>query len=135
MNLSVAEVHALRIHAGDGGIPQHLHAAFFRPGNQPFMKHWPPQSNSRPLRKIGSDPRALLRKAYSAEFLSLPAGNLHAQLSQGSERLRHHPFPARLLNRRRRTVRDDCPQSLLARGNSHRQPRRPAAYDEYVRIL
>jgi hypothetical protein len=133
MNLSVGELHALRIHAGNGGVPQHLHAALFGSGDQPFVKLRPSQTNSWPVRKISGDSRALLRETYSAEFLSLSRRNFHAQVSQGGQRLRHHPFPARLFNRRRRTIRHDCLEPFLPRRDAGRQPRRPAANYEYIR--
>jgi hypothetical protein len=96
------------------------------------MEQWPPQTNSRPLWKIGSDPRALLSKTYSAEFLALTRGNFHPQVAQRAQRLRHHPFSARLFDGRRRTIRHDCLQPFLARGNSHREPRWAPTDDEYI---
>ena len=96
------------------------------------MQQRPPQTDARPLGKIGYHSSAILRKTDAPEFLPVSRVNLHAQSPQGRQRLWHHPFPARLFNGRRSTVRDDCPKAFLARRNRNCQPRRPSANDEYV---
>ena len=96
------------------------------------MQQWSSQADSWPLRKIRRDPRAFLHKRYAPEFLPFSRVNFYPHVAQGSQRLRHHPFSARLVNGRRRAIRDGYLEPLLARGNRGRQPRRASANDEYV---
>src|SRR4029077_9280436 len=134
-NSPVRQLYALRIDAANRRLPQHLHAAFFGPRNQPFMQQRPPQTDSRPLREFRKHPRVFLHKTDPAEFLPISHADFHSQGSQRRQRLRQHPFSAWLFNRRRRTIGHRYIKAFLARGNCRRQPRSPSAHYEYVCAL